>query len=95
MGYFDERNPAVTRAISHLIKVAHANGVTVGICGQAPSVYPEFSEFLVREGIDTISLNHDTVIKTKQIIASAEQKVMLERLQRLEAKMSELDEYIG
>ncbi len=95
MGYFDERNPAVTRAISHLIKVAHANGVTVGICGQAPSVYPEFSEFLVREGIDTISLNHDTVIKTKQIIASAEQKVMLERLQRLEAKLSELDEYLG
>jgi pyruvate,water dikinase len=94
MGYFDERNPAVTRAISHLIKVAHANGVTVGICGQAPSVYPEFSEFLVREGIDTISLNHDTVIKTKQIIASAEQKVLLERLQRLEAKMSELDEYL-
>jgi pyruvate,water dikinase len=95
MGYFDERNPAVTRAISHLIKVAHANGVTVGICGQAPSVYPEFSEFLVREGIDSISLNHDTVVKTKQIIASAEQRVMLERLQRLEAKMSELDEYIG
>ncbi|UCC93832.1 MAG: phosphoenolpyruvate synthase, partial [Thermoplasmata archaeon] len=95
MGYFDERNPAVTRAISHLIKVAHANGVTVGICGQAPSVYPEFSEFLVREGIDSISLNHDTVIKTKQIIASAEQKVMLERLQRLESKMSELDDYLG
>jgi pyruvate,water dikinase len=95
MGYFDERNPAVTRAISHLIKVAHANGVTVGICGQAPSVYPEFSEFLVREGIDTISLNHDTVIKTKQIIASAEQRVMLERLQALEAKMSELDDYLG
>ncbi len=95
MGYFDERNPAVTRAISHLIKVAHANNTTVGICGQAPSVYPEFSEFLVREGIDSISLNHDTVIKTKQIIASAEQRVMLERLQKLESKMDALDEYIG
>jgi len=95
MGYFDERNPAVTRAISHLIKVAHANGVTVGICGQAPSVYPEFSEFLVREGIDTISLNHDTVVKTKQIIASAEQKVMLERLRSLEARMDALDDMLG
>jgi pyruvate,water dikinase len=94
MGYFDERNPAVTRAISHLIKVAHANGVTVGICGQAPSVYPEFSEFLVREGIDSISLNHDTVIKTKQIIASAEQRIMLERLRKIESKMDELDDYL-
>jgi len=95
MGYFDERNPAVTRAISHLIKVAHANNTTVGICGQAPSVYPEFSEFLVREGIDSISLNHDTVIKTKQIIASAEQRVMLERLQKLESKMDAFDEFVG
>ncbi len=95
MGYFDERNPAVTRAISHLIKVAHANGVTVGICGQAPSVYPEFSEFLVREGIDTISLNHDTVIKTKQIIASAEQRVLLDRLRKVEAKLEEWDDFIG
>jgi pyruvate,water dikinase len=95
MGYFDERNPAVTRAISHLIKVAHANNTTVGICGQAPSVYPEFSEFLVREGIDSISLNHDTVIKTKQIIASAEQRVMLERLQKLESKMDALDDLLG
>lgn len=95
MGYFDERNPAVTRAISHLIKVAHANNTTVGICGQAPSVYPEFSEFLVREGIDSISLNHDTVIKTKQIIASAEQRVMLERLQKLEGKMDALDDLLG
>jgi pyruvate,water dikinase len=95
MGYFDERNPAVTRAISHLIKVAHANDTTVGICGQAPSVYPEFTEFLVREGIDTISLNPDTVVKTKEVIASAEQRIVLDRLRKLEAKMSELDEYIG
>jgi pyruvate,water dikinase len=95
MGYFDERNPAVTRAISHLIKVAHANGVTVGICGQAPSVYPEFTEFLVREGIDTISLNHDTVVKTRQIIASAEQRIMLERLRKLESKIDALDDLLG
>ncbi len=95
MGYFDERNPAVTRAIAHLIKVAHANNTTVGICGQAPSVYPEFTEFLVREGIDTISLNHDTVIKTKQIIASAEQRILLERLQKLESKMDQFEDRLG
>jgi Phosphoenolpyruvate synthase/pyruvate phosphate dikinase len=83
MGYFDERNEAVKRAISHLIKVAHANGVTVGICGQGPSVYPEFTEFLVREGIDYVSLNPDTVVKTKKLIASVEQKIILEGLREL------------
>ena len=64
MGYFDERNPAIKRAIAHLIKLAHKKGSPVGICGQAPSVYPEFREFLVRAGIDSISLNADTVLKT-------------------------------
>lgn len=87
MGYFDERNDAVKRAISHLIKVAHANGVTVGICGQGPSVYPEFTEFLVREGIDYVSLNPDTVIKTKKLIASTEQKIILEGLRALRDKL--------
>ena len=91
MGYFDERNPAVTRAIAHLIKVAHENGATVGICGQAPSVYPEFTEFLVREGIDTISLNPDTVAKTREIIASCEQRIILDRLRKLERKLDSLD----
>ncbi|MCW4026003.1 MAG: phosphoenolpyruvate synthase, partial [Candidatus Bathyarchaeota archaeon] len=71
--YFDERDPAVKRAIAHLIKVAHENGVTVSICGQAPSVYPEFAEFLVRHGIDSISVNPDVVIRTRKIVASMEQ----------------------
>ena len=77
MGYFDERNPGVKAAIAHLIKVAHENGNKVSICGQAPSVYPEFCEFLVEQGIDAISLNPDTFIKTKKVIASAEQKILL------------------
>ncbi len=77
--YFDERDPAVKRAIAHLIKVAHANGVTVSICGQAPSVYPEFTEFLVRNGIDSVSVNNDVVIQTRKLVASMEQKVLLER----------------
>jgi pyruvate,water dikinase len=78
MGYFDERNDGVKRAISHLIKVAHEHGKEVCICGQAPSVYPEFAEFLVREGIDAISLNPDAVVRTKTMIASVEQKMLLE-----------------
>ena len=84
MGYFDERQEAIKRAISHLIRAAHSKGVPVGICGQAPSVYPEFTEFLVREGIDSISLNPDTVIKTIGMVASVEQRIILESLRKLQ-----------
>ncbi|MBR6870414.1 MAG: phosphoenolpyruvate synthase, partial [Candidatus Methanomethylophilaceae archaeon] len=87
MGYFDERNEGVKRAIAHLIKVAHENGKFVSICGQGPSVYPEFTEFLVEQGIDCISLNPDTFIKTKRIIASAEQKIILRDLRNLRNKL--------
>ncbi len=80
MGYFDERDPAVLRAISLLIEGAHAEGRTVGICGQGPSVYPEFAEFLVGEGIDSISLNADTVLSTIRTIASLEQRMKLASL---------------
>ena len=83
LGYFDERDPAVMRAIAHLIEVAHAHGRTVSICGQAPSVYPEFTEFLVRHGIDSISVNPDVVIRTRRLVASIERKIMLERLESL------------
>lgn len=83
MGYFDERNPAIKRAIAQLIRTAHEHGKVVSICGQAPSVYPEFTEFLVREGIDSISLNPDAVIATKANVASIEQRVMLEALREL------------
>ena len=78
MGYFDERNEAIRRAIAHLIRSAHKKGVPVSICGQAPSVYPEFAEFLVREGIDSISLNPDTVLSTIRHVAAAEQRIIME-----------------
>jgi len=78
MGYFDERNDAIKRAIKFLIDAAHRKGRTVSICGQAPSVYPEFTEFLVKAGIDSISLNPDTVVNTLNVIASAEQRILLE-----------------
>lgn len=66
---FDERNEAVKRAISHVIERAHAGGCKVGICGQAPSDYPEFAEFLMDRGIDSISLNPDSVIGTLERLA--------------------------
>ncbi|MEJ2230207.1 MAG: phosphoenolpyruvate synthase [Nitrospirales bacterium] len=61
---FDERNPAVKTFIAHVIKAAKAKGRKIGICGQAPSDYPEFAQFLVEQGIDSISLNPDAVLKT-------------------------------
>ncbi len=69
---FDERNEAVKEQIRALIQAAHKADRKVGICGQAPSDHPEFSEFLVKEGIDSISLNPDSVIRATRIIADAE-----------------------
>jgi len=69
---FDERHEAVKQEISRLIKRAHGAGAKVGICGQAPSDYPEFAAFLTREGIDSISLNPDSVIKVKRQVGETE-----------------------
>ncbi len=71
----DEGDDAVTTVIGNLIKTARANNTEVGICGQAPSDYPEFAEFLVKSGIDSISLNPDSVIDTKFMIAELERKI--------------------
>ena len=71
---FNERNPAVKKMIESLIQTAHKEGRKVGICGQAPSDYPEFAEFLVRLGIDSISLNPDSVIATILHIAKVEKE---------------------
>lgn len=71
---FDPRNEAVKRMIAEVIKVAHEYQCKVGICGQAPSDYPEFAEFLVDCGIDSISLNPDSVLEATQHISSAENK---------------------
>lgn len=72
---FDERNEAVKRLIHHLIQTAHQSQTKVGICGQAPSDYPDFAAFLVQEGIDSISLNPDSVVRVKQRIAEEELKL--------------------
>jgi pyruvate,water dikinase len=77
---YDERNLAVKRAVRHLIEVAHKDGKTVSICGQAPSVYPDFCEFLIKSGIDSLSVNPDTVKFTKKLVAQVEQRLVLDSL---------------
>jgi pyruvate,water dikinase len=72
---YDERNEAVKRMISMLIDTAKACGVKVGICGQGPSDYPDFAQFLVEKGIDSISVTPDSVIKTIKAIHSIENKI--------------------
>ena len=69
---FDERNGAVEKMVAMAIDAAIRNGKKIGICGQAPSDYPEFADFLVKRGINSISLNPDTVIKTTQHILKTE-----------------------
>jgi pyruvate,water dikinase len=69
---YDERNPAVKKMIQEAIRVCRKNQVKVGICGQGPSDFPDFAQFLVQEGIDTISLTPDSVIKTMKLIKEFE-----------------------
>ena len=69
---YDERNEAVKRLISQVIATAKKHKRKIGICGQAPSDFPEFAEFLIDCGIDSISLNPDTVVKTRIKIAKKE-----------------------
>jgi len=71
---FDERNEAVLVALERVIKAAVARGTTCSICGQAPSVYPEITEKLVKWGITSISVNRDVIDETREIIAAAEQR---------------------
>ncbi len=72
---YDERNMAVKKMIKEVIKVANGMGKYIGICGQAPSDYVDFAQFLVEEGIQSISLNPDTVIKTTLAIAQLEKRL--------------------
>ncbi len=72
---FDERNEAVKLMISDLIETAHQADTKVGICGQAPSDYPEFAAFLVQAGIDSISLNPDSIVHVKKRVWEEENKL--------------------
>ncbi len=85
---FDERNEAVLRSLERVISVCNKYNVTTSLCGQAPSVYPEFAEKLVEFGITSMSVNPDAVERTRKIVASVEQKIMLKRLAELTGKHS-------
>jgi pyruvate,water dikinase len=74
-GVFDERNPAVIRALEMAIEGAHRAGRKIGICGQAPSDYPEIAERLVRAGIDSLSLSTDVAIATRLRVAELEERL--------------------
>ncbi len=75
---FDERDHAVVSYLQQLIPKARRLGLRTSICGQAPSVHPEYAELLVRAGIDAISVNLDVVERTRGLIASAEARVLLD-----------------
>ncbi len=76
MGYFDERNKAVLVALHNIIKGFHKHGKKVSICGQAPSVYPEMTEFLIKQGINSISVNPDVVNQTKDLVINLEKNTL-------------------
>ena len=82
---YDERNPAVKKLISMLIKTAKEANVKVGICGQGPSDYPDFAQFLVEQHIDSISVTPDSLLKTVNAIYAVEQ-ALVEKIRTSEVK---------
>lgn len=76
---YDERNLGVLRAIAYTMTVCRKYGVTTSICGQAPSVYPDYLEFMIRCGATSISVNPDKVISAKRSVAMIEQKIQMEK----------------
>lgn len=83
MGYFDERNEPVKRALKILIDACNKKGKTCSICGQGPSQYPELAEYLVECGVTSMSVNPDTVEYTRRLVAGVEQKIILRQLRNL------------
>lgn len=77
---FDERYPAVMASMIHVIKACRKAHITCSICGQAPSVYSEVTEALVKAGITSVSVAPDVAVSTRKLIASVEQKVLLSKV---------------
>lgn len=73
---YDERNPAVLWALQHIIRTAHKRGITVSVCGQAPSSHPDIAEFLCREGVTSVSVTPDVIDKTRQVFYDTELKLI-------------------
>jgi pyruvate,water dikinase len=76
---YDERDDAVLDVIESIITKCHQLGLTCSICGQAPSVHPEYAERLVQWGIDSVSVNVDAIERTRRNIAVAERRILIER----------------
>lgn len=76
---YDERNPAVLWALQHIIRTAHKRGVTVSVCGQAPSSHPDVAEFLCKEGVTSVSVTPDVIDKTRQVLYDTEHKLATRR----------------
>ncbi|MDH5203147.1 MAG: phosphoenolpyruvate synthase, partial [Nitrospirota bacterium] len=76
---YDERNLGVLRAIAYTMAVCRKHGVTTSICGQAPSVYPDYLEFMIRNGCTSLSVNPDTVVSSRKMVAMIEQKIQMEK----------------
>lgn len=85
---YDERDEAVLEAIRVIVTESRRLGLTCSICGQAPSVHPEYAERLVGWGIDSISVNVDAIERTRRNIAMAEQRILLEKARRAAAAPS-------
>lgn len=83
---YDERNLGVLRAIAYTMAVCRKYGVTTSICGQAPSVFPDYLEFMIRSGCTSISVNPDTVVSSRRGVAMVEQKIALENALGLTVK---------
>ena len=77
---YDERNLGVLRAIAYTLSVCRKHGVTASICGQAPSVYPDYLEFMIRCGCTSISVNPDAVLSTRKSVAEVEQRIQMENV---------------
>lgn len=74
---FDERDEAVRLSIAHIIKTCRKHHITVSICGQAATTYPEIAELMVREGATSVSVSPDSVVRTRKLIASVEKRIVL------------------
>lgn len=83
---YDERNLGVLRAIAYTMAVCRKYGVTTSICGQAPSVYPDYLEFMIRCGATSISVNPDTVVSARRNVAMVEQKIQMEKALGIETR---------
>ena len=77
---FDERDEAMALSVEYVIKTCREHNVTVSVCGQAPSIYPEFTELMVRNGATSVSVTPDVAIQTRKVIASVEKRLMMQNI---------------